>query len=294
MEASREALEDFRRLTTASTRAGLYVLREEGKTPAALATLVDSTYEQAAVMVERVNAKYDPQQRHLPVCAEGCAWCCYFSVLVAPAEALRIAEHLRATRTDAELAAMRARVREVAEKTRDVSQEERMKMRVACPMLDVERGSCTVHDARPGMCRAYNSCDVKACVTAYETSDLRAPIPGNRGQQDATTSVWVGMLAASALAGLDATVVELSAAVDLALNEHDAAARWLAGERLFEAARTKASQAGAVRATAATQAAMKVAREQFPGEVPAAPRPATDSDAARRARNEKKRAKKRR
>jgi len=288
METPKEALEDFRRLTIASARAGLYVLREEGKTEDALATLVDSTHEQSGVMVERLHDKWDPTRRHLPVCDEGCAWCCHVSVLVAPAEALRIAAHLRATRSPEELAQVRARIADVAEKTREATQEERMKMRLACPLLDVERGSCTIHEVRPGMCRAYNSCDVKACVNAYETGDLRAPIPGNKGQQDGVTAVWVGMLAASALAGLDATVVELSAAIDLALREEDAAERWLNGERLFEIARTKLSREGAVRATAATQAAMKSVRELHPGEVPAQEKPRAMT------RNEKKRARKKR
>jgi Fe-S-cluster containining protein len=287
MDAS---LEDFRRLTIASARAGLFVLRTEGRTPQALETLVDSTHEQSGVMNERLQAKYDPMRRHLPVCAEGCAWCCYFSVLVAPAEALRIARHLRATLDERALAEVRARVAELAAKTRDVSQEERVKMQLPCAMLDVASGACTVHEVRPGMCRAYNSCDVKACVTAFETRDLHAPIPGNKGQQDGITSVWIGMLAASALAGLDATVVELSLALDLALSEPDVEARWLAGEQVFESARDKRSGEGATRATAATQAAMRTMRQLHPDEVPAAAKPTTST----MSRNEKKRAKKRR
>lgn len=289
MDPRDDALEDFQRLTVASTRAGLYVLRTEGRTPKALTTLVDSTHAQSGVMNERLQDKYDPQRRYLPVCAEGCASCCYMSVLIAPVEALRIAEHLRATRDDEAFAAVRARVADAAAKTRDLSQEERMRLQLPCPLLDTETAACTVHEARPGMCRAYNSCDVKACVTAFETKDLHAPIPGNRLQQDGVTSVWIGMLAATSVAGLDAQVVELSAALDLALDVPDATERWLAGERLFERAQTKVSRAGAPRATMATQAAARELRARHPDEVPATTKPPVS-----RSRNEKKRAKKKR
>jgi Fe-S-cluster containining protein len=286
-------MDDFRPLTLAATRAALHVLRADGgaRTQEMVTELVDGSHVQSHVMSERSQEKYNPQRQSLPVCSEGCAWCCYASVLTTIPEVLRIAQHLRQTLTAAELEVVKARVADVANKTRELTAADRFREQIPCPMLDVASGACTVHETRPSICRAYNSCDVGACIRAFDTKNLLEPIRGNPLMQKSITAVWAGLIAACEIEGLDPGGIELSSGLHFALSEPDALERWLAGERVFDAAKTKMSRV----AEASYQLPVKIAKEQvreLEGGAPltSAPPLARDEDAARRERNRKKRA----
>jgi Fe-S-cluster containining protein len=220
---------DFPGITLAATRASLYVLRTQPRSRAMLEQLVDWSHQQSEAISERLQASEDPLRRRLPVCAEGCAYCCYQGVSTAAPEILRIAEYLRKTLDANELAAVRERVARVAQETRDMSTEERIEARIACPLLDEEHQTCTVFEVRPTNCRAYNSCDVGQCHKAFEARDPHMPIPGNALQQASMQAVWLGMVAACCVEGLDAEVVELSAGLAAALVDDASTRAWLAG-----------------------------------------------------------------
>lgn len=284
-------MDDFRPLTLAATRAALHVIRTRGRTPEMLTELVDGSHVQSHVMSGRVQDQYNPQNHRLPVCSEGCAWCCYASVLTTIPEVLRIAQHLRETLSPAELAVVKARVAEIAEKTRDLTAADRFRTQTPCPMLDVASGACTIHETRPSICRAYNSCDVGACIRAFETKNLFEKIRGNPLMQKSITAVWVGLIAACEIEGLDPGGVELSSGLHFALSEPEALERWLAGERVFDAAKTKMSHV----AESTYHLPVKIAKDsvrELEGGAPLATATAPrDDDAARRERNRKKRAK---
>ena len=290
-------MDDYRPLTLAAARAALHVLRARGRTPQMLTELVDGSHVQSHVMNGRVQEKYNPQNHKLPVCSEGCAWCCYASVLVTVPEVLRIAQHLRETLAPPELDVVKARVAATAAKTRDLGSAERFRTQTPCPMLDVASGGCTVHETRPGICRAYNSCDVGACIRAFETKNMSEKIRGNSLMQRSITAVWVGLIAACEIEGLDPGAVELSAGLHVALSVPNALERWLAGDRVFEEARTKMSQVAASTYRLPVKIAKDAVRALEEGATGAAEGPAmtalaaADEDAARRERNRKKRAK---
>ena len=79
-------------------------------------------------------------------CQAGCDHCCYQAVGVTAPEALAIFDHLKATRSPGELAAVAAKVSEHHEKTRGLSSHERFSPDHPCPFL--EAGNCSI--TRPG------------------------------------------------------------------------------------------------------------------------------------------------
>jgi Fe-S-cluster containining protein len=278
-----EALEE--RFVVASAQATRARAAGEGRSPALVAAVVEGVFEDAVAQTERVLAHVDPLRRLVPVCAAGCSSCCHTAVLVTPAEALYLAAHLRATRSPAELALLAARVREIAERIRPWSTDERWSARVPCALLDGVSGSCTVHEARPEQCRAHNSLDRAACERNFETRNARLPIPVVGAQKRVGIAIWLGSVAGLAAEGLEADPLELHAALAVALEERTLE-RWLAGERPFAAAASRVSREAHGRWAPRVAAAARA----LGGAVSSAP--VRDADAARRERNRRKRARK--
>jgi Fe-S-cluster containining protein len=217
----------------AGARTALAMLGAE-RSVAAAVRLAGFHHERVDVKVESLIQEKDPLYAMRPVCAEGCSHCCDQSVPVAAPEAFWIVDHLRATRSPAELAALEAVLVESTEGFRKFrTRKEALGTGLSCPMLDRARGVCTIHEVRPGPCRAFNSLDVSACVREFGGKDIHATVPANGTQLKATQQAWLGMLAGLKMLGLEHRVVELGEAVLLLLREPDAGARWARGEHVF-------------------------------------------------------------
>ena len=202
---------------------------------AAAVRLAALHHERVDVKVEDLIQQKDPLYANRPVCAEGCSHCCDQSVPIAAPEAFWIFEHLRAERgTPAELAALEAKLVESTEGFRKFrTRKEAIGTGLSCPMLDVAKGTCTIHEVRPGPCRAFNSLDVSACVKNFAGRDIHATVPANGTQLKATQQAWLGMLAGLKMMGREHRVVELGEALLLLLREPDAGERWARGEHVF-------------------------------------------------------------
>jgi hypothetical protein len=205
---------------------------------------------------------------------------------VSPPELLYIARHLRATRSPEELAALKARLGELAARTRETSEADWKKAKIPCPFLDGATSSCTIYDVRPGPCRAYNSVSLPKCLELYDTGS--ADVPCNSVQQSSILAVGIGLAAACRLHDLEWEGVSLTAGLAKVLDEEDAAERWLAGERPFEACHTKMSRQSAAYRKKDVDTAVQNA-QAFKAELP---RKSHDDDDARRERNRKKRLRK--
>ncbi|WP_437308203.1 YkgJ family cysteine cluster protein [Sorangium sp. So ce388] len=177
-------------------------------------------------------------------CRAGCDHCCYQAVGVTPPEALAIADHLRTTLPDAELARVAQRVSEGHERTRDLPSAERFSPDHPCPFL--ESGRCSIYEVRPLSCRGMNSLDAGECATRLRDPEARAAFlargVGGRSFMEpirAFHAISAGLqLGLSELFRLDMRPLELTAAVHLLLTGPGSlAGAWLRGERPFESAR---------------------------------------------------------
>ena len=179
-----------------------------------------------------------------PACRAGCAHCCHQPVGVTPPEVLAITDHLRSTRTPAELDATLLRVRAADDRTRGMPAADRLSAEFPCPFLEDAR--CTIYEVRPLSCRGVERVGAAACERPLRDPEARAAfadgtlaVPCYLEPIRAFHAVTAGLqLAAHELHGLQMLPLELTAAARIALDDPDAVARaWLAGEDPFTPAR---------------------------------------------------------
>jgi hypothetical protein len=172
-----------------------------------------------------------------PMCRAGCSWCCHVLVAVAAPEAFAIARYLQ-HEAPADLAALLATaVVELDDRVRGLDADERAVRRLPCAfLLD---GKCAIYPVRPLLCRGWNSLDVVACRENYRQPDIK-PITVYALQRRLAVQAASGVDTALEEVGLGGgTDLELIAAVRIALEELDAAERYLAGEPIFEPAKVR-------------------------------------------------------
>lgn len=179
-------------------------------------------------------------RKHLPMfqaaCAEHCDACCHLHVSISVPEALVLAAFLRGTLSPARLTEVSARVDRVAKRVRTYNQGERLRAKVACPLL--EGRSCVAYPVRPIACAGAASADANACDRAL--AGQTAEIPIDPALHGATRAARVGLGAGLLARGADFRRYELAGALSIALAHHDAEERFTRGETLFERAATPA------------------------------------------------------
>ena len=146
---------------------------------------------------------------------------------------------LHRNRDAAEMAALRLKLAgAVAERGLDA--RTRMAERRACPFLG-ETGACTIHPARPLLCRGVHSEDAGFCrrlvedrvAVEAEITARKTRVPFLEIPKVVFASVQIGMAAAVGETLAPAGHLELSAAVAIALAQPDSFTRWRAGEPVF-------------------------------------------------------------
>ena len=205
----------------------------------------DATIEAArlaldrAVGLARTALEREPPTRPI-ACAKGCSFCCSAKVVVTAPEALRIAAHLRSTLDPEALSAVTARVAAADDRTRGLTRARRFEAKIACPLLAPD-GSCSVHEARPLTCAGWTSLDVGACASHFaagievETETTSPPVYGLG--YELTGAVLAGLALACSDAGRDGALLELTAAVRIALDRPTAGERWRRRLPVFALAR---------------------------------------------------------
>jgi Fe-S-cluster containining protein len=202
-----------------------------GATESACMSLVDDL---TALAGEAVEARKKAQPPSAPIaCRKGCDSCCYMRVVATVPEIVSVIAYLRETFSSDELAALRERMTAVARAGAKMSDEEWGVRGVPCPFL-VE-GNCSIYAARPLECRGYNSMNVDACIAAREHY-LDWDVPMYLPEFAAYKQIQAGILQALETAGLSASIVELSAAVEAVLSNGETIAEWLGGAPAFEGA----------------------------------------------------------
>ena len=166
-------------------------------------------------------------------CKAGCAACCHLAKIDARAHeifalAAWITEHFSAE----ERAALVERTKAHAEAVAGLTLSQHLRTVRACPML--RDSKCSVHPARPGVCRIGHSTDVSICQRAYENpDDLTARGGHNPDLKASMTAAADGSTFAFIEAGMDRTTYDLSSALHEALSSTEPMHRWLEGGQAF-------------------------------------------------------------
>jgi Fe-S-cluster containining protein len=156
-------------------------------------------------------------------CAPGCFFCCYLPVDVLAPEAFRIAAHLQRTRSPEELAALVYRLG--AHGQQDFGTR---------PCVFLDHGRCSIYEARPMVCRGYNSLSKERCEAFYNDASVDLTGTKDRLAGRLAEAMEEGVIAGLNALGLDAQWYELPSAVLRALEAPAGAARWARGEAVFQ------------------------------------------------------------
>ncbi len=212
-------------------RRALRPLFDQGTEGAVLAAAAASN---RAAALERAAMAREPPSSPI-ACASGCPSCCVSKVAVVAPEVIRIAAHLRGTLDAEALAAVSARVRAADERTRGLTRAQRARAGVPCPLL--EDGACSVHEVRPLLCRGWSSLDAAACERHFADPDVAPVAPGYRVAYELASAVLAGLGRAARDTGRDGGLLELVAALRIALERPTAARRWDSRLPVFSQAR---------------------------------------------------------
>jgi Fe-S-cluster containining protein len=158
-------------------------------------------------------------------CRAGCTWCCYFTVDVRAAEVFSILDFVEQSFTPEDKARVFAEVHANSVALRKLGEDERVTRNLKCPFLN--EGRCTVYAARPQSCRNYHATDVAGCQQSYEEPENLDIDPDFApGVYQAGGAHVEAVSAAMCDAGYDVNAYELNCALDAALSEPGARARF--------------------------------------------------------------------
>jgi Fe-S-cluster containining protein len=160
-------------------------------------------------------------------CKKACSYCCRKpGVLVSVPEFLRILHHVNEEFDEEAVSALRERSAEYAAQVHGRDLHRPSNESVPCPLLvdDV----CSVYDARPLVCRGYNSASVEACRRAH--TDAAVLVPIFAPLKDVTDGATVGMAQRLRAAGLSDAMVDLGTALHTALEADTGVESILRGE----------------------------------------------------------------
>lgn len=205
------------------------VLQAE-KDPETVTALIDDAHAWADRMIDR------SPERDRRACRAGCAFCCYLPVvLVTAAEAVRLADWLRAHCSPEELAALRQRLAD--RNRRNVSSASTSPSQTPLPCALLQDDRCMAYPVRPLKCRGWTSLRREDCEQAYGPGQSPSQVPVDAYAFVMGNAVLNGLSDSVTHGGLDGTSYDLTSALARALEVPDVMRRWRNGEQLFEASR---------------------------------------------------------
>lgn len=110
-----------------------------------------------------------------PACRKGCSWCCHQEVFAVTHEFFYLQDYLKAELGEELRKQILERAREKVMLTLNLSLDEQLQVRSACPLL--LDGSCLAYEARPMACRIYLSTSEASCKRDHDRPQNQKSIP---------------------------------------------------------------------------------------------------------------------
>lgn len=186
-------------------------------------------------LVDDMTRKEPPSR---PIaCRAGCAFCCTTPVVnVTPFEAFAIADYIATHFTGEDTARLMTRIAD-GDARKAAALEQGQFGVYTCPLLVDD--TCSIHSARPMVCRSINSFDATTCERRLKDRIEDVEIVGYAHPFKLARATITGLRRGVARAGLDDTPLDLAPALRIALTVKDAAQRWLAREPVFAKAHAR-------------------------------------------------------
>jgi len=147
----------------------------------------------AYMLVEVYDGTY-PEAPEKIQCKRGCSWCCNSRVQVTRTEAKMMEKFIRLNKSEIERFGIMKRTKSNMAKIKNLSFEEKIKVRMPCPLL--VNGACSIYKARPLMCRSAYSSDAELCELAHKNPDKEVPVPLATGPRNFAGELITGILVA--------------------------------------------------------------------------------------------------
>jgi Fe-S-cluster containining protein len=193
--------------------------------------------EQVTAVVSNAHSWADSMINQSPemnrrACQSGCAFCCYVpTVLVTAAEAVYLADWLRAHCSVEELDALRTRLVDRQQRQQSFTTSTTGNPPIPCALL--QNNQCMAYAARPLKCRGWNSLRRDVCEQAYGHSQSLVQIPADAYAFMMGNAVFSGLRDSATHAGLDGRTYDLTEALLQVLDMPDVVQRWRDGERIY-------------------------------------------------------------
>ncbi len=186
--------------------------------------------QRASAKADAVRLNVLQSAKATPACSKGCSWCCSHKVGVTLPELLAIVEYLEASPARREAVGVKAAA--LSQNPAIFSDSEKPRARLACALLEAD-GSCGVYEVRPLPCRSWLSTDVESCKQHLdEKAEPKLILAAARSGR----FIQLGLVKVMDDIQRFPYLVELTAALDIALNVPGAIEHWLAGAPVFERA----------------------------------------------------------
>jgi Fe-S-cluster containining protein len=200
------------------------------KTQRNIVSQVRHATDQAEFLITAYKNIYPPSRE--VQCCKGCFWCCHQTVAVTIPEVLRIAQYILNTLSEEQIKELKDLLKWTIQQIQGLRGIERYKKKIPCPLL--VNGACSVHEARPLVCRAFTSVDLQKCIEMYNDASLNKTIPLYRPQRDIALWIEKGLIQGFEEIGLDMKKYELTTSLYIVLCLPEAAEMWLQGREIFD------------------------------------------------------------
>jgi Fe-S-cluster containining protein len=205
-------------------------VRERGAAKTVLLERLSTDFEAAGQMQDAITGAL-AKRAVRAACGPGCSYCCHLMVYVSEIEAFFLADYIERSPRAAEL---RRRVMAAAPAASGLTESERFRNKLPCPLLDRQSGTCMAYEARPFACRGCNSVSWVSCKKAFRSAAPETRVPYIKPLLNVGVVAREGYIDGLRRAGIKAKGVELIAGLAAIFSTENAFERWIAGENIFD------------------------------------------------------------
>lgn len=190
-------------LTWSTPEAEPLYLKIADRAAAALADGSPAAAAQSACSLADAACAALPGPNHND-CGPGCGSCCVVNVDILEPEAAAIADFITTSMAPKQAAKLRLKIEKLQQRTMGLDHTERILSQQPCAFLD-EAQSCSIHPARPLLCRSVSSANADDCRLALkmQAQGQHHPIASRIAQREIYEAAFCGLAAGLEQQGID-------------------------------------------------------------------------------------------
>jgi len=195
------------------------LLAKFGKTPLFASELAKSMHEHADTFFEDVGNHFETD------CKAGCSYCCYQPATLFVVEAIRIADILKESLSKERLNLLIGEMKTRVQNLKGNSVAQNINDKTRCPLLLNEQ--CSIYNDRPLTCRKAHSFSVKRCRAGFQKDRFKTQIPVSLEIMTGLSGIIEAVFEELPKHNLDGNLYELCSGILVALEDPDAASKWV-------------------------------------------------------------------